>query len=491
MKRIFIAVLLLSSFLKAQTNSLLNGEFWKKKPDITIVKAEVAKGNSPSQSNAASHDPVTMAINNGADFETVKYLIEQPGNSIDKNTHGVRTYLHWATSKGDPQLVKYLLDKGSDVNRTDEKAVTPLAFGASAGMANPAIYEMFFKAGVNPKQKYTDGANVLLFAIGNDTDFALTEYLTKKGLSVKDTDDLGRTAFDYAARTANKKQLSAIAKKGAKPTDNALIFASQGSRFSANTPETFKYLVEEVKLNPNAKGLDGETVLHNLVKKQKQDEAIAYFIAKGVDVNTKDNNGDNVLMIAASTNNLDAVKTILAKTKDINTTNNNGETALVAAIKSGSPEIVNYLIENGAKTNIETSNGNLATYLVQAYKPARGNEKNTVFEEKLEILKNNKVNLTAKNKNGETLYHTAVIKNDLNLLKALENLNIDINAANNEGFTPLHKAALVAKNEQILKYLIEKGANKTMVTEFDETAYDLASDNELLKQNNISIEFLK
>ena len=72
-----------------------------------------------------------------------------------------------------------------------------------------------------------------------------------------------------------------------------------------------------------------------------------------------------------------------------------------------------------------------------------------------------------------------------------ESLNLNINAVNNEGISALHKAALVAKNDTVLKYLVANGAKKDVLTEFDETAYDLAKENETLLENNISLDFLK
>ena len=110
MKRIFFTMLLLSSFLKAQDNSMLNGNFWKNNPDVVAVKAEIAKGNNPSQANGGNHDVVSMAINNGAPLETIKFLIEQPGNNIDKNTHDGRLYIHWAANKGNVELFNYLIE---------------------------------------------------------------------------------------------------------------------------------------------------------------------------------------------------------------------------------------------------------------------------------------------------------------------------------------------------------------------------------------------
>jgi len=70
-------------------------------------------------------------------------------------------------------------------------------------------------------------------------------------------------------------------------------------------------------------------------------------------------------------------------------------------------------------------------------------------------------------------------------------LNMNLNVENKEGMTALHKAALVAKDDTVLKYLIAKGAKKDILTEFDESAYDLAKENETLLENKVSLDFLK
>lgn len=490
MKKILVTLILLSSFLKAQTNTLLNGDFWKNNPTITLVKEEIAKGNNPSEANGGNHDVASMAINNGSDFETIKFLIEQPGNSVTKNTHDGRQYIHWAAMRGNLELVDYLIAKGSDLNRTDDKGATPLTFAAGFGQNNPELFEKFFKAGINPKQKYTDGATILLLAISNDKDLKLADYLTTKGLSLKDTDENGKTAFDYAARTGDVEFLKTLAKKGIKPTGNALIFASQGTRFNSNKLDTYKYLIEEVKLSPNSKGLNGENALQNVVRKKEQTDIINYLLAKGIDVNAVDKDGNNALFSAAGTNNLDVVKLISSKIKDINAVNSKGETALFSAIQHGSTEVVSYLIEKGAKTDINAKDGNLAFYLVQAYRAPRPGQTSD-FSEKLALLKNKGVKLNTTDKDGNTLLHVAVAKNDVNLLKSIASLNFDVNAQNKDGMTALHRAALIAKDDVILKELLSMGAKKDLKTEFDETAFDLASENESLKENKVNISFLK
>ncbi len=502
-KNLFVSFALATTFLAAaqQKNSLLEQSFWKSSPDIATLKAEITKGNNPSESTKNAFDAVVYAINSDAPNETIKYLIEQPGNSISKPTHDNRIYLHWAANKGNVEIVNYLISKGSDINLEDSHGTTPITFAVSSGQSNTAVYDAFFKAGLDTKKKYKDGANLLLLAIPNDKDLILTNYFISKGLSLKDTDNKGNTAFNYAARTGNIGLLKTLLQKGVKPTDNALIIAAQGSRREANTIEVFKYLVDDLKLKPTVVSADGETVLHSLVRKPNQTEIINYFISKGVDVNKADNDGNTALMNAASGRDTQALELLLSKIKDINVQNAKGESALSVAVQSGSPKAVELLLSKKANINVlDKDNNNLGYYLIQSYRPqmAGGSNpesnnapKEDPFTAKVKLLQDNGLNLAQAQKDESNLYHFAVLKNDLNLLQKIANLNIDVNTKNKDGLTALHKAAMIAKNDSILKYLLSIGAKKDIKTEFDESAYDLAKENETLTQNNISVEILK
>ena len=100
-------------------------------------------------------------------------------------------------------------------------------------------------------------------------------------------------------------------------------------------------------------------------------------------------------------------------------------------------------------------------------------------------------NLTSTSGKGNNLYHLAVQKNNTQLLDILHAIKVSLNVKNDEGYTALHIAAMQAEDDQVLKYLIEKGADKTITTSFQETAYDLAKENEILIQKDVSIDFLK
>ncbi len=501
-KNLFISLALAAVCLAnaQQKNTLLDQSFWKSSPDITTIKAEIAKGNNPSESTSNAFDAVVLAINNDAPAETIKFLIEQPGNSINKPTHDNRIYLHWAASKGNVEIINYLIGKGSDINLEDSHGATPILSAINSGQKNTAIYEAFFKAGIDPKQKDKDGASYLLIAIPNDKDLSLTNYFISKGLSLKDTDNKGNTAFNYAARTGNIELLKTLLQKGVKATDNAIIIAAQGSRREANTIEIYQYLIDVVKLKPTVISNEGETVLHYLVRKSNQTEIINYFLNKGVDLNKSDNDGNTTLMYAASGRDTQALELLLPKVKDINVKNAKGESALSVAVQNGTPKAVELLLNQKADINVLDKDGNnLGYYLILSYRSQMGGRgpqaantpKEDPFATKLKLLQDNGLHLAEAQKDGSSLYHFAVLKNDITLLKKLADLNIDINIKNKNGLTALHKAAMIAKNDAILKYLLSIGAKKDIKTDFDETAYDLAKENETLTKNNIAVEILK
>lgn len=499
MKKLIVATIALCSFTaKAQKNTLLEQSFWRNQPSVEVVKAEVEKGNNPSQLNPMSFDAVVMAINAQAPNETIKYLLSQPGNTTDKITHDSRTYLHWAAGRGNVEIMEYLVAKGAKANVEDSHGSTPLNFAAQGGQTNTQVYDICLRSGANLKKDLNqDGANALLLAVANDKDFVLTNYFVAKGLDLKSVDKEGNNAFAYAARGGNISLLKALLEKGVTATDEAFIAAAQGSRRGANTLEVFQYL-ESLKLKPTAISKSGENALHSIVRKPKQDDIIAYFLAKGVDVNKADIDGNTVFMnAAASSRDTSTLGLLLPHVKNINQANLKGTTALAMAIRSNSPEVVSYLINKGASINvIDKSGDNLAAYLVLSYSSAEGRQipngsKAEDFDTKLKALQAKGFDIKAAQKNGNTLFHLAIAKNDLSLLKRIEAMGIDVNAKNNEGLTALHRAAMIAKDDNILKYLLSIGAKKDAETNFKETAFDLAGENETLAKNKIAINFLK
>lgn len=484
----FLTAALFTLGMHAQ-NVFLDRNYWKAAPSVETVKSDEQKGNNATELNGNAFDATVFAILEKAPDETIKYLLSKPGNGVNKITHDGRTYIFWAAYVGNTDLMSHLQKNGAKTDIVEDHGYTIMNFAASTGQMNTQVYDLCLKFGANLKKDLDhDGANALLLASGSAKDMALIDYFSSKGLDLKSTDANGNGILDYVSKNGNRQVMENLLKKGQKFTDNAMIMAAQGTRSNTNTLETYQFL-ESKGVKPTVIGKNGENALHFIVRKEKQAETVAYFLSKGVDVNQTNKDGNNVLMYASASNpDTNLVRAIAEKTKDINAKNAKGQTALSFAVQSNSVEIVQLLLEKGGDTKIADIDGNnLTYYLAQSYNAKKPAE----FDAKLKALQTKGFDLNSASKNGNTLFHIAVAKNSLDLLKRAQGLGIDVNKKNAEHMTALHKAAMMSKSDEVLKYLVSIGAKTADKTDMDETAFDLASENEALKQNKISIDFLK
>ncbi len=485
-----------------QENIFLDRTFWKGNPDLQIIKQKIAEGNDATVLNENAFDAVVFALLEKADDDVVKYLLSLEGNAVDKKTHDSRIYLHWAAYAGQIEMVKYLLDKGSSVTELDSHGYTPLAFAANAGQKDEALYNAFEKHDVSlTDEKNENGANLLLLVAPSLSTEKELAFFTTKGFKLESTDNDGNGIFNYATKKGNIDFLKLLIKKEVdykslnQEGGNAFLFATQGGRGYSNPLAVYEYL-KSLGLEPNIVTKDGYTPLHRLAYSNTDPAIFDFFLIAGADVNQKDAEGNTPFLNAASRNELAMVKLLSKNVKDFNTTNNDGQSALMLAVQRNSPEVVEFLLDKGSEVEVYTEHsrsakdnkGNtMAHYLVESYDSSKPDE----FDSKLKLLQEKGVKMNAKQAEGNTLFHLAAKNNDLELLKRLSAFNIDVNAKNDEGLTALHLAAMKAENDEMMKYLISKGANTKIKTDFEETVYDLASENELLKKQNTALNFLK
>ncbi|WOI21813.1 ankyrin repeat domain-containing protein [Nonlabens ulvanivorans] len=485
---------ILSCGLLSAQNVFLNRSYWKNNPSLEQVKIDVKAGNDATELNRNAFDATIYAMLEKANDDVVKYLLSFEGNTIDKKTHDSRIYLHWAAYAGQVKIVNYLLEKGSSVTELDSHGYTPLAFAANAGQKNTAIFESFEEYGVNLlAEKNENGANLLLLvapALATEVELS---YFINKGFSLDSKDAINNGIFNYAAKKGNVDFLKLLVAKGVdykslnSKGGNAVLYTSFGTRGSSYDVEMFKYL-ESLGIAINVVGDNGRNPLHRIAYRSNDLSLLQYFIDKGVDINLQDNGGDSPFMNAANSNTLQVVKYLYPKVKNINAKDQNGRSALAMAVNRNTPEVVEFLLnKNAAIEMVDTQNNTLAYYLLNAYKANNTGS----FEAKLKLLLDRGLSMRTVQNNGNTLLHIATLNNDLALLKRLASFDIDINTKNDDGYTVLQIAAMKAHSSDILQYLIANGADKTVITEFEESVYDLATANELLQQNDSSLKFLK
>lgn len=490
-----ISVILLSLVATAQnTNVFLNKDYWKNNPSIATIEQDIAKGHDIAALSNSAFDAVSWALIEQTDNATIKYLLQKKGNDVNKLTHDGRTYIFWAAYKNNLEMMRYLLNKGAKMDIIDSHGYSVLNFAAVTGQLNPKLYDLCIENGANPiKEVNHDGANALLLVAPFLKNTDLISYFVSKGISINSVDANGHGVFNYATKNGNIELLKALIKMGVnykvETTDasNAMIFASRGTRRHTNGLDVYKYL-ESLGIYANITTAKGSTPLHALAYKSNDIAVFDYFIAKGVNVNQANADGNTPFTNAANANDLNIITHLFKHVKDINKANTDGKTALTHAVYRNTPEIVDFLVANGADINVKDKTGNtLAYYLLKTF-----NSKSLdAFNKKKSTLVKHGLDLTLPQAKGNTLFHIALDRSNLELLKYVNTLKIDVNAKNKEGMSPLHKAVMKAKNDTIIKYLISIGADKTIKTDFNESVYDLAMENERLQDNNIDLSFLK
>jgi len=490
-------VFFIANSFAQQKNDLLDRNFWKESPTLEHVKQKIKEGHSPTEFDVNQFDATTLAINTNATNDIILHLLSYRENNPSKITHDGRTYMFWATWKGNLEIMKYLVKNKTNLKHIDEKGATIAIFAATVGQKTPLIYDYLEQNGTNLlTEKDKNGANILLLVSPFLNSIEETQYFTKKGLNLQTTDDNGYNIFAYASKHGNISFLQELINNGVNPTTiakdggNAFIFATRSTRFHTNNLSFYLYLEEKISLSPNVSTNSGINPLHNLVR-SKDREVVEYFIKKGVDVNQVNSEGNTPLMLAARyQQDLSIFNLFFEHAKNINIQNKLGQSALTHALMNRSEQAVKIsllLIGGGSSQGLKDTEGNnLSYYLIAYYKNLQD------YKEKLRMLytfgfSNNKVQ-----NNGNTLFHVAVHFKNKEIIRYLSDTeNININTYNNNHLSPLHLAASSDHDGTMLQLLVELGADINQQTEFGESAYELALENEMLRKNNVDINFLK
>jgi ankyrin repeat protein len=217
------------------------------KGDLDAVK-ELVEGGAPPDTpidygeNRLS--PLMKAAWEG-ELEIASYLIEK-GANVNFSNQDKETPLHQAIGREQVDLVRLLIEKGAKVNVADVRSFTPLHKAAAAGNVEIMKLLVGAKADMNAEMY---GLTPLMFAVSSRKPEAVLALL-----------DLGANV-NYACRKGNVGQ-------------TALYSAIQ-----AGDVDMVKLLLAR-KANPNAKTKAGETLLQE-ARKGDQDDIVALLKAAG------------------------------------------------------------------------------------------------------------------------------------------------------------------------------------------------------------------
>lgn len=350
------------------------------------------------------------------------------------------------------------------MNLHDIAGWSPLHYAALKG--NASGMQLAEYAPVEARAR--DGTHPLHYAARHGDDF-VKELLRQKA-SVDVIDTTKRTPLHWAALAKNEAAVKLLVDAHASLSAQDLqemtplhLAATTGDR------ACIKLLVVRADLEAKEQNQRTPVMLAAL---NGHEDAAELLLEKGADRMAKDTDGRTALHLAALKGNTKVAKILLEKDKSkdlINHVDNRKQTAFHVAISSGHENMVKLLLERGADQNAVNGGSQSALHVACS--------SGHVSIARLLIEKGDRRIIDAKNEDGRTAVHVAVVQENEELLRLLLKHNADPRIVDGDGDTPLLTVVRWATNDVALaKVLLEYPAEINAQDEEGYTALHHAID---------------
>ena len=286
--------------------------------NVSELKALIAKGadvNHPTRYKTA-----LMHAASEGHAEIVDLLLAA-GAQVNTNTDE-GTALMEAVKAGRIEIVKRLLAAGADVSvvhRTGDlvllMAARQRSYRTPATEPNAELVQLLLDGGADPNAKDKWGVTALMSA----NTAAKVKLLVAKGANLEAKDDEGETALIKAASRGDVAVVSALLDNGA----NVNTADSKGSSALLHS-------------------LDSENLAHGeerqTLPQRRLEVARRLLLAKSIDVNAQNSDGETALLRAVRLGNSDMIRSLLTQKADVNRSDVFGDTAVTLAYASGNAE---------------------------------------------------------------------------------------------------------------------------------------------------------
>jgi cytohesin len=291
------------------------------------AKADTTRWNGETvlmlAAGAGSLDGVKALIDHGADVNAAEPRLGQ-------------TALIWAAAEGHSDVIGGLLEAGAHVNGASNGGATPLAFASAAG--DVSSIETLLAGGADPNYEPPSGGRPLLIALSSGhTDAAMA--LLEGGALADAGDRAGNTPLHVAAQNGD---LTAV---------NALL--ARKVDVNARTPAAG--VVGGARGGGGFRGApNGALTPLMLAARGDHEDVMRALVAAGADPSLRSENGSNLVMLAASSARIDAVKYAYELDPQVDLVLPGGNTIMHSAVSLGGRtqpevvEVIQFLADNGA-----------------------------------------------------------------------------------------------------------------------------------------------
>ncbi len=529
---IVLSLVIGGGLLQAQTDSLSRAlieeasRYWgaSMENSIALLKAGAKPNAADADGLTAAHHAVLHNYNMdflqllyyyGAKFEVrdkagktpLDFVYMQDSSSVyvqffKKPVLDLLFYCNYGTTA---DIKKYITEHPKEINVPTEWGFTPLYLACRREKDGPELAKFMLEKGadVNP-----DFLNLMDISIDTENKELVQAFLAQR----KDT--IPATPLCYAADKQNFDLVKILVEAGAEinpvyedyiPLDWACGLSYQNWETRRMKPEIVEYLIDKgADVNAGnplwyaSQALNSDTILQILFKKgAKADKALVtsaernnpslfkQAIAGGANINATDEDGKSVAAIVAEDDRTELLQMLADAKADFNKPDENGNTPLHFAVKSGSLNAVVFLQEHGAQVERKNNFGTTPTMLAVCSKHIKNLEITKLLIDKGASLKASNFFKT-ENKNCPYLGSytaAAAYYGNINILKylieekkqAVDTQGFDPISNTNSGKTPF-QCAMENKKTEAMTYLLEKGANPNQTDANGKTALIFSMD---------------
>lgn len=334
-----------------------------------------------------------------------------------------------AAGTGRLDSVRVLLGVGADPNlRLRDGSTALMAAAAPPAPGQERIVHLLIEAGARADAQDSRGATAMMLAAENGSIPALRVLIDHQA-SLDLKDKRGMSASDYAER-ARRRDVVAMLER-----------ATAGYETTSSRMELLRAV-------------------------EKGDEpALRSLLEHGGDVETRSDEGDTLLIMAARRGTADLVRTLLLNGADPDATALDywSHTALIAAADSGRMDAVDALIEQGVKLNTKAAQGYTALHraVMQGHLDC------------VQSLLDAGADPDPRDDLRETPLMAACAMSETKIVKALLDKGADVDKRNRDRVTPLMYAV---QNDQgaVVKLLLPHNPNFRLQNTFGDTALQIA-----------------
>ena len=443
---------------------------------LSILKTLLGCTNcDPNQQNAEGNTPlhIVCRIRTGRELQFLELLISTPGiNPTIVNHEGIvpfevvgndgNTLLHIACAEGNDALLKFLMKKGVDIQKSNGQGDAPIHVACKWFQLN-SLKAILGSKNCDPNQQNAEGNTALhiVCRMRTGSELQFLELLTSTpGINPAIINHEGDAPIHIACINSKLQSLIVLLScKSCDPNqrntrgDTALHIVCgmrtedvlQIFELLTSTPGINSTLVNTEGIAPcDVVGDDGNTLLH-IACAEENSKTVEFLVKNGVDVLKPDRHGDAPIHITCKHSRLDVLRVLLACTNcDPNQQNAEGDTALhiVCRMRTGNELQIFELLTStpGIKSTLVNTEGIAPCDVV-------GDDGNTLLHiacaeensKTVEFLVKNGVDVMKPDRHGDAPIHITCKHSRLDVLRVLlACTNCDPNQWNAEGDTALH-----------------------------------------------------